>query len=525
MAVALVLGASVLLAPASAGAFGTVDVGGQHAEHEKITRVLSCDATDAPARCFQPKSLDELAGASGTFGAVGAPDRLLEVTQDGSAHCDAGDYLPGIPYAATGAARAALALKACIDSFERHLDEALAAADDLVDADSVIPRQARINFVESGINGGTTEQSACTYPRVASDGARQSAKCRVYNGLGRALHAAEDFWSHSNWADQADPSKPTILPPGTRQTMWSGWNWVWVTPGNSVDPVYSLTNPIGLHKSELVPFLRYPVARDTIPSEADERAGSAPITGCDDSLEELVKITLPECVGRVPHSVLNKDKGLINWRTGGTSDPSTPRGKTADNFARAVDGARRQAKAVWGDLAERVVARYGERRGALMVRAITSDTPWTDCRIGASAGNERAYYPPVGAGTALRSITARVINRTDQALACDVITLDYGEWASMPPDAVAASNERTFRVESNMSSNGKAGGPEGTVTYKIGRTAYSVRFTFNNPIVGSNSFSCGFLRGDRPDATAPYRCAVENQGGNDASPRFVVSAR
>ena len=38
-------------------------------------------------------------------------------------------------------------------------------------------------------------------------------------GLGRALHGAQDFYAHSNWADQADPTRPIgdTNPPGLNQ--------------------------------------------------------------------------------------------------------------------------------------------------------------------------------------------------------------------------------------------------------------------------------------------------------------------
>ena len=522
LAITLAVGVGLLAAPATASAFGTVDSFGQHAEHEKITRVLSCDAVDRPGRCFQPRSLDELAGRKGSFGAVGAPDRLGEVTADGAAHCDAADDLPGFPYPPQGAARAALALRECVDEFEEHLDQALAAAGDLVDGDRVIPRQARISDV-FGLAG--SEAGICEYPRVAARGAGESAKCRVFNGVGRALHAAEDFWSHSNWADQADPNVPTILAPGTVQQSGAGWRHKDVVPPNNVDPVYSFTNPAGLHRSELVPFMRYPVARDTLPTDAQIQAGTAPITGCDDSVEELTKIVDPVCVGRVGHSHLNKDKGLIDWRTGETREPSTPRGKISDNFRRAVTGARAQARAVWGDFTARVVDRYGERRGGTILDAITNDTPWTACRIGPSGGNPRAFFPPVGAGSANRTATPRLVNRTNRRFDCDVATLAYGEWAVMPADAIGAGANESFRVESNMSNAGLAGGPEGTVTYRIVDTPYSVRFTFDNPIVGSNTFRCTIQRNGTNDASAPYRCTIENTRGDNVYPRVEVTPR
>src|SRR4051794_33724814 len=75
-------------------AFGTINKAGQSSEHERITRIGLASSG------FGPSTLDSLAGKSGTFGAVGAPDYpprgfLLE----DNAHCDNGDFLdvPGYP--------------------------------------------------------------------------------------------------------------------------------------------------------------------------------------------------------------------------------------------------------------------------------------------------------------------------------------------------------------------------------------------------------------------------------------------
>src|SRR3954467_13248750 len=63
-------------APGSAAGFGTIDSGGQNREHERITRAaLACaDSAGSTMACFEPKSIDYLAGPDRQFGAVGAPD-------------------------------------------------------------------------------------------------------------------------------------------------------------------------------------------------------------------------------------------------------------------------------------------------------------------------------------------------------------------------------------------------------------------------------------------------------------------
>src|SRR5438034_9693398 len=64
----------VITAPA-AHAFGTINGLGQRAEHERITRAaLACPpGVKSDGSCFEPRSIDQLAGHSGTFGGVGAP--------------------------------------------------------------------------------------------------------------------------------------------------------------------------------------------------------------------------------------------------------------------------------------------------------------------------------------------------------------------------------------------------------------------------------------------------------------------
>ena len=83
--------ASLLLGfPGPASAFGTIEGGGQHREHERITRAaVACPGGD----CFEPRSVDQLAGHGKGFGAVGSPD-LTEVSNP-AAHCDDADYLAG----------------------------------------------------------------------------------------------------------------------------------------------------------------------------------------------------------------------------------------------------------------------------------------------------------------------------------------------------------------------------------------------------------------------------------------------
>ena len=144
-------------------------------------------------------------------------------------------------------------------------------------------------------------------------------------GLGRALHGAQDFYAHSNWADQADPTRPIgdDNPPGLN------------LPGPS--PVLDL-------RSETTP---------TMPSDLT--------TGCYVLKDEVPGVG--ECAQRVTHAALNKDRGLIDPDTGKTTDPTTPRGMVEDNFAKAVSGAVAETRRQWQDFQAELTARYGREKG------------------------------------------------------------------------------------------------------------------------------------------------------------------
>ncbi|KAK3208411.1 hypothetical protein GRF29_77g616637 [Pseudopithomyces chartarum] len=137
----------------------------------------------------------------------------------------------------------------------------------------------------------------------------------VLQGFGIALHGVQDFYSHSNWGD-------TISPP------------------------YSIANPPGLAQTSIADFLS--LSRTTplsIPYNLT--------TGCYAAgVEELYGAPAPEssvCHDRVLHVSVNKDKGLIDRRTGFTSNPGTSRGKKADNFQKAVRLAIDDTRRQWGD--------------------------------------------------------------------------------------------------------------------------------------------------------------------------------
>lgn len=302
--------------------FGTINGLGQKQEHERITRrALACAATRPVADCFEPDSIDNLAGKAGTFGAVGAPDNPTRgLLINSAAHCDNGDFLPIPGYANTRAA-ATLALVGCRRWMDTHMNAAVTEAAAMLLPDGTVDDSQMPTFF------------SCTFT-----GVRGRAKCNVLEEFGLVLHASQDFYAHTNWTDVANPRLPI-----------------------------SQANPPGLGASVPAPWLDLRVPSPALPT--------ALISGCF--------VMLPEAVfcnsgpgGRVKHHFLNKDKGTI--------DPSitvgtTPRGEVMGNFGRSVEVAIADTRDKWLILKERLIARYGVRDGSTMICALTHDDPARTC--------------------------------------------------------------------------------------------------------------------------------------------------
>jgi hypothetical protein len=317
---ALLSAAGTATAP-PARAFGTVNWGGQRAEHERITRAaLGCrPGQPSDGSCFEPYSLDQLAGRTGTYGGVGSPD-LTEITNP-RAHCDDADYLDTPDYPRTRD-EASDELLACVEHLRYRHGEARRHAFQIVDFGGRI-RPGQVDRAE-GDCAVTTED--------------ERAKCRVIIQFGKALHGVQDFYAHSNWADRPDPGRPL-----------------------------GADNPPGLGRTDLPALLdlagRRPTRQD-VPRDLS--------TGCFSVLPFV-------CGSRITHSVLNKDTGLIDPRTGVTSDPTTPRGKVLNNFDRAVQGAIQDTWRQWQDLRAAIIRNHGEQVGGRIVCAIARDNPVNDC--------------------------------------------------------------------------------------------------------------------------------------------------
>jgi len=322
--VAVLLASWVAWVPSRAAAFGTIEGGGQHREHERITRAaVICPAgVESDGDCFEPKSLDQLAGHGNSFGAVGAPDKT-EVS-DPSAHCDDADYLDG-GYPRTRA-QATGNLLDCVNHLRGRFREAVANAADLLDDQG--------DLVGAEVDLGTD----C----VLDPGSEQRAKCRTIEAFGRALHGAQDFYSHSNWSDAADPSR-----------------------------AIGADNPPGLD-------LPAPSAVLDLRGTGAPAVPVALSTGCFVLRDRVPGVEA--CEGRITHAGLNKDNGLIDPGTGSTREPTTPRGKVGNNFAKAVAGAIVETRHQWQELRTALEAGYGRQKASLMICALTHDDPLNDCR-------------------------------------------------------------------------------------------------------------------------------------------------
>jgi len=171
----------------------------------------------------------------------------------------------------------------------------------------------------------------CTY-----FGNKGRAKCNVLEDLGLTLHAAQDFYAHTNWVDQPNDARPI-----------------------------NASNPPGLNNRGAAPWLNL----RTMPSVPDGL-----ISGCFEGIPEADHCNRGG--DRVKHAALNKDLGQIDPLIGvGRTD----RGQIDDNFKKAVEAAIEDTRDKWITLEERLSATYGVGNSSLMICAITHDDPKRSC--------------------------------------------------------------------------------------------------------------------------------------------------
>ncbi len=311
---------------ASAFAFGTVSLLGQNTEHEKITRLALECKTPEQINCFEPKTLDSLAGKKGTFGAVGAPDPGPTLFRF-FAHCSGGDFLAAPDYPRSKE-KAEEALTLCRTWMILNLNRAIKVSADMLNTEGQIKKSQL-----------PTPLLPCGY----AEGVDKRAKCQVLKHLGAMLHAAQDFYAHSNWVDIADKSKPL-----------------------------GRFNPPGLENRGVAPWLNLRVTDPPFPEGL--------ISGCGG----IDAVTDGEggCTGRkgrlrVDHATLNKDNGDV---VPGKSIGKTPRGALNNNFRFAVDAAIADTSDKWQTMIELLITNYGQDTAKTMICALVSDKPLEDCQ-------------------------------------------------------------------------------------------------------------------------------------------------
>ena len=308
-------------------AFSTV---GKHPEHENITRAaLGCGRAGVDNNsCFEPKSLDEIAGKKNFYGAVGLPDYPVYVNMGlkSKYHCDNGDWLSTKSYGNTKD-KAEAKLLECRKHMLDKMKEATNDAANLLHR-KTIPLIHKKDTID---NSQIPTVIKCDY-----NNSKGRAKCNVLESFGILLHAAQDFYSHSNWNDKEDSRYPI-----------------------------DLNNPPGLKNYGASPWLNLRNENPAFPEGL--------ISGCFD-VASVIDAEIG-CANRVKHQNLNKD------------DETKPRSivlnagnSTADtNFNRAWQAARDDTRDKWKHLQEAIVAKYGSKNGNRMICAIRKDNPAKTC--------------------------------------------------------------------------------------------------------------------------------------------------
>uniref|UniRef100_UPI0004CB92B3 aegerolysin family protein n=1 Tax=Streptomyces rimosus TaxID=1927 RepID=UPI0004CB92B3 len=116
------------------------------------------------------------------------------------------------------------------------------------------------------------------------------------------------------------------------------------------------------------------------------------------------------------------------------------------------------------------------------------------------------------AATAARSTRVRLVNNTGVLLARSGVGLSHGIWTGddVPPSLIKPDDWATWKSESD----GVATGTEGWVEYLLAGGS-KITLRWNNPFVGSNSYSCEVPPG--------RTCAKAGGSGNNAAVVFTVS--
>ncbi|MFD5517835.1 aegerolysin family protein [Streptomyces sp. NPDC127066] len=128
----------------------------------------------------------------------------------------------------------------------------------------------------------------------------------------------------------------------------------------------------------------------------------------------------------------------------------------------------------------------------------------------AAAGHDTAHASTVSVQSA-RSTRVHVVNGTTTTLYRNYSSLSHGVWDDgTPPEAIDGGSQVVW----GSHSSGVMTGTEGYARYSLGN-AGEVSLHWDNPYVGSNSYSC--------TAPAGYSCARSGGSGDNAEVWFTIS--
>ncbi|MBI1404622.1 MAG: hypothetical protein GC145_00680 [Caulobacter sp.] len=306
-------GAAAVVLVLGVTGFGTIrsSVLGQDAEHERITRQ---GMMTGGLQVLGPLTLSELAGKDGAFGAVGAPDNPARGLMSSEInHCDGADWFDEKDYPQSRE-QARKKLEACRNYMFAKLDEAVRDAGAMAEKNAAGKWVARADQMP-------TADSSCTYL-----GQKGRAKCNVLEDIGLALHASQDFYSHSNWGDKPDSRR-----------------------------AIARDNPPGLGNGARAPWLD--------PAKRDTPFPDGLITGCYDGFPEWSHCNYGWLArSRVKHAYLNKD--------GAGKD----RAKINGNFDRVFDIAAKDTWNKWNWVETQILATYPGGQGGAIICALRNDS-------------------------------------------------------------------------------------------------------------------------------------------------------
>ena len=326
--------------------------------------------------------MDQLAGSKNDYGAVGAPDILLPqgIFVDDGQHCDNADFLDfefvsSYPQSRTAATEA---LQKCINHMKKEVSGGVRSAKALLNS------QGQISTYETSSD---TIDCQFRYSFSTFDQFFGRAKCNVLQGFGYALHAVQDFYSHSNYGDSRNEKE-----------------------------VISIKNPPGLGNTERAKFLDLRTWTGLPLSKFISRWLS---TGCFNPAELILgEKGVLNCKGRITHATMNKDEGDIT-NDGKTSNPATARGKKGKNFDSAVRLAIDDTRRQWKDFQDRLRSEYGAAKANLMICAITKDDPKNSCQgrylaIAVDSSGSNVWTDPKNLRiSAAQSFVSKLVSKKD----------------------------------------------------------------------------------------------------------------